>query len=407
LEKTTKFIIYAPDTYFYKRIIYELSIAFKNNGLDSFYTTRESTLKKIIDQYRYKNDIIYFFLINKTLESSEVSSNIKIINWIQDYKFNGKNIIDFQFFKNQYYYFLINPIAWDLKIKKDINWSILLPAATSSKNQINHNEKFDLDVSFVGFIPPPLNLNQIISCTKSHNTVELKKVLSKIDKSLFHHSTFSLKKLKDELKITLDKFGIAVLSQESEHIFEELIPRTIEREQIMNKLISAQIKFKIYGPKTWREWTEFKKYYAKEVIKYSKLLSIYSSTKINIHNGALGMHWRVMDVLSLGSFLITNKSKFDNMPGGINNYLINEEDFVFYEPGSIIDTVDYYLGNPKIRKEIGYNAKRKIQKFHTWDNRVNQILEDLKVIHSKKNFPTSHNLDQLNFMRFFQNKIII
>lgn len=393
-----KFYIYGPRTYFYKRIIQEFSIAFKDKGIDSYFTTDQSKIEKIINKYNNKKDEIFVFLINYIFDDSKISGNIKIINWIQDYKFSGNDMINFNYSEKQFYYFLINPIAWNLRPKNNINWSILLPATNAKpKNKLN---KFKLDASFVGFIPSPINPKHIIKCPKSENSIEINDILSSVNHNIFYHSTFSLKRLQNEIKKIINKFGLVELSSSDQHILEEIIPRTIERREIIKQIASDSLKFKIYGPKTWIEWPEFKKFYSTEIKKYKKLLSLYSTTKINIHNGALGIHWRTVDIMSLGGFVITNKSKFDNLEGGINKYLKNKEDFVFYDKHNINKIIHYYLANPRLINEIGQSSRKKIEKFHTWANRVDQIIKDLKIEYQKKKRPVSKNIDKFYFYNF-------
>ncbi len=59
------------------------------------------------------------------------------------------------------------------------------------------------------------------------------------------------------------------------------------------------------------------------------------------------------------------------------------EDMVFYKPGQwsrVNESVEYYLSHEDERKRMAERAKEKVRKFHTWDSRVDELLQVLPPI---------------------------
>ncbi len=82
---------------------------------------------------------------------------------------------------------------------------------------------------------------------------------------------------------------------------------------------------------------------------------------------------RCFDILGAGGFLLSNYQV------DLERHFIPGEDYVYYESREdLIDKIGYYLKNDDERKEIAFNAHEKISKEHTFDVRVEQIIEMVK-----------------------------
>ena len=58
------------------------------------------------------------------------------------------------------------------------------------------------------------------------------------------------------------------------------------------------------------------------------------------------------------------------------DYFVPDEDFVFYSDYSeLMDKVEYYLANEEERKQIARNGHDKVKKYHTFEDRIRDILE--------------------------------
>lgn len=101
---------------------------------------------------------------------------------------------------------------------------------------------------------------------------------------------------------------------------------------------------------------------------------IYHSSKINLNMTLKairsGMPLRIFDIMGSGGFLLTNYQT------DFLDYFIPDEDFVYYDSyEDLMTKVEYYLSHEKERMEIAKNGYEKIKKYHTYKNRLDEILE--------------------------------
>ena len=101
---------------------------------------------------------------------------------------------------------------------------------------------------------------------------------------------------------------------------------------------------------------------------------IFNQSKININITAksirTGLPLRIFDVLGCGGFLITNYQS--ELP----QFFEIGTDLVTYESlEDLKEKCKYYLENEDERKQIAQNGYNKVNKFHTFDKRLLEILE--------------------------------
>ena len=101
---------------------------------------------------------------------------------------------------------------------------------------------------------------------------------------------------------------------------------------------------------------------------------IFNQSKINLNITAKsirsGLSLRIFDVLGCGGFLITNYQAelpdFFNVGEDIETYSSMEE---------LYDKTAYYLSHDSQRQSIAINGYKKVEKFHSYDIRITQMLE--------------------------------
>lgn len=101
---------------------------------------------------------------------------------------------------------------------------------------------------------------------------------------------------------------------------------------------------------------------------------IFNQSKINLNITAKsirsGLSLRVFDVLGCEGFLITNYQ--EELPEHFN---IGEDLEAYDSLDDLIGKCEYYLSHEKDRLEIAHNGFEKVKKYHTYDTRIEQILE--------------------------------
>lgn len=109
-------------------------------------------------------------------------------------------------------------------------------------------------------------------------------------------------------------------------------------------------------------------------------IDYYSGAPAVFHNSAInlnislrsiknGIPLRAIEIMGAGGFLLSN------FQSDFLQHFEPEHDFVYYE--NIEDAVEkagYYLTHPKERQEIAMNGWKKIKKYHTYEQRITEML---------------------------------
>ncbi len=137
----------------------------------------------------------------------------------------------------------------------------------------------------------------------------------------------------------------------------------------------------IVGDKGWMELlAEFpgQWHYHQEVNYYEELPNLYPLSKVNFNATSLQMkgavNQRVFDVPAAGAFLITDRRRQMEQlfePG--------KEIVVYHNPDEIPGLVAKYLKDAAARKKITQAAQKRIQAQHTYDHRIQALLENMRL----------------------------
>ena len=387
-------ILTAPEGVFYERILNDFSQGFLEAGINSYWCTYNHVDK--LNFYKKANEISPNLIleIDSIIENkTKLSSNIKHAVWIQDYRFNGKSLID-DFGESDFVYFIINPKVWDIDLSKLKNWSVLYPG---TRIQNYHNDEViheEIDLSFVGFIPVPANMNRLLFCSKTNISIPLQRFLSDFDLRDMTQSFYSRSSIYKSINDACKKYNLFSLKEEDLHLIDEVLPRTYERKFVVENLLKVSTSLELYGPPQWLEWELFKKYYKGFAQNSDELKRIYLKTRVNIHNGGLSMHYRVLECMGVGGFIIINKTQLDNEDFGISNYFKSGEHFVHYDSESLKDVISKSLDNEQDRYRIRHNAFVEVQANHTWKHRAEQVMNDFML--SKNSFGNAFFSRKLN-----------
>ena len=100
--------------------------------------------------------------------------------------------------------------------------------------------------------------------------------------------------------------------------------------------------------------------------------TIYNTSKINLNISLRsivnGIPLRAFEIMGSGGFLLSNYQ------AELQDYFIPGEDYDYFESQEdMVYKIDYYLGHDDIRKQIAINGKKKIEKYHTFFDRVSKM----------------------------------
>ena len=166
--------------------------------------------------------------------------------------------------------------------------------------------------------------------------------------------------------------------EKDEYISDEIlfvgVTRGVYRE-IVKDVLKTNHDVSIYGM-GWEEFID-EKYVKGYFIPNDELHKYYSSCKILLND-----HWedmrdedfpsnRLFDALSCGAFVIS-----DNIPSAETLF---EGGIITYEDENDLDNkINYYLTHEDERVEIAKKGQRIVLENHTFDNRIQKIIEILK-----------------------------
>jgi hypothetical protein len=296
--------------------------------------------------------------------------------WIQDYRFNGIDLTR-DLGASHHLYFLLDPLAFGIAVPANRPWSLLLPGARSDV-LAPFAPPARCDFSFVGFIPDPLNDNQPVSTMPDGRIVTLKQVIDVLPQDTLRQSHFSFPGIRAAVDRACDQLGCKRIENEAALLlFDEILPRTIERKKLLEAVLTVSASLEIYGPPPWRRWPQFAPYYKGFVDDPRDLDTVFQNTRINLHNSGLSMHFRVLDCLAAGGFLMVSETSRDFDPGGIRNYLEPARHYASYAIDEAAAVAAHYLDDPQARMRIAAEGRRAVLASHTWAHRAAQILQDL------------------------------
>lgn len=162
-------------------------------------------------------------------------------------------------------------------------------------------------------------------------------------------------------------------------LFDTEIPRMIDRLALTRGAIRAGLDLSIYGPAYgWARWPEFHPYYKGHITWRQDLARIYRGTRFNLHNGAFGMHSRVLEAMGCGASVFVNQTGFDDAQTDIRKFFSPGEHYVSYDFDTLDDTLAMWKARPDDLAAIGRNAAEEILRHHTWRHRAEEILNDLE-----------------------------
>jgi hypothetical protein len=155
-------------------------------------------------------------------------------------------------------------------------------------------------------------------------------------------------------------------------------PRSLDRIKIVDLVQLTGYSFKIYG-KGWETYPEYSNIYEGRIKNHRHLLSIYNGSMLNIANNThgLGMHSRVLESMAVGGFIFSHKHEGDIRSGDLNLYFEEDEHYGLYSADNFIEKVNYWVHSHKKRDHAIESSRNIVYQLHTWDRRVQQILNDL------------------------------
>lgn len=361
----------------------------------------DDTLRSRIESL--KPDVI--FEINRTRRQSNglIPDEVLHICWIQDAwkpktRAEAKRLHrrDPRFGGSDLIYTLLSPNYFGLTPKSDdgMRWGILHTGVDSEVFDLRNTPIEPNLATICGYIPPPapvmaksLNLDLPLMANGDRQITPralIDELQNKAGVSVGKHT------LSDIHRIITDAInrhlGCTISVDQMLDIFNEHwfllvldteLPRIPDRYGLACAALNAGLKLELYGPPTWQEWVQLRSHYRANVLWPSELAQIYRRSQFNLHNGAFGMHSRVLEAMSCGGAVFANHTSLDDSGRDLPQQFTEGEHFIAYSPESVGDVLAHWKNGGTALRDIGMNAAAAIRKGHQWHHRAEQVLRDL------------------------------
>ena len=374
--KSKPILLLAPAGDFYGYMLAGLGQGFIEHGYSCLWRNERMDQQRLADWARELQPHAVFEINRALAPDVDWPAGIPHLAWIQDRRFEGE---DFEagFGRSHHLYFILPPSILELDVPEGRSWSLLLPGARPDSSRFENVPPL-CDFSVLGYIASPVPDIIPVAVMPDGRRVTFAEFLPHLDPNLFRQSDFSLRKIRAALAAACVKLGCAFVGHADVfNIFFDHLPRSIERRRVVEGLLSVSRSLEIFGPPQWQHWPQFAPCYKGYVNDPRALDLVYRASRINVHNGELLMHFRVMDCMAAGGFILINTTRFDDREGGIHQYFEADRHYGAYPIDDVAPVARRYLADEPARRRIAEEARREVMAHHTWTHRAGQILRDL------------------------------
>jgi glycosyltransferase involved in cell wall biosynthesis len=334
-------------------------------------------LENVLDAFR--PDIV--FEINRSRNQiEECDAKFRHVCWMQDVQSLGERL-DVNFGGSDLTYFLLPPSATGYEDVSDDTVGYLLPA-TNPEIFSYRAEPPIFDFSFVGQIFSPMSdelrsRRVVVDGVDCGGFADLEAHLQQAGVShVGKRPVEGAAELLAFVRRHVPDAATAMIDSAVRNFCDEYFPRLRDRTRMLDTVMTVSTKVGLFGTGPWQEWPAYAPHFGGYLNVPSKLALVYRRTRVNLHNGATGLHPRVMDCMASGGVILVNKSPFDGTRFGMDAHFESGRHFVEYEFASLAETARALLEDDERRKSIGAAAAEAVHADHTWRRRARQILED-------------------------------
>ncbi len=380
--RSHRIALFSEESGFYKYVLEGLGRGFIALGHQCVWAT---TLPKH-DQLAHwvqQNEITLVLEINRVLPRDQTwPKGVAHACWLQDYRWHDADLTA-DLGKSDHIYFLLHPKGFGLEMPAGGRWSVLSPGARpDAPAPVEQTDTCDF--SFCGFIPRPVSPDETVAIGDDGRSISVQEFTKDFPPHVLAQSHFLLGDINREIDRTCERLKCRLVDAHASKrsgrmIIDEDLVRTGERSRVVAALLLVSQDLRIYGTPKWTGWPEFAPYYRGNIPDPMALDTIYQATRVNIHNGVLSMHFRVMDCLAAGGFLMINKTILDDEVGGINRSFAAGVHYGGYEIENTAEAARRYLEDPQLRHKISTEGRRAVLAARAWNHRAAQILKDFEI----------------------------
>lgn len=278
-------------------------------------------------------------------------------------------------------------------------WKILQPGADTDlyANQPDNRPVPGL-ASICGYIPKPImptaDMHELVIAKHQGRQVSVGDLIFSLSYqhrvSISRHSTGDIHAL---MTAEINKrLGIAISIDEMLALFDSHwtlllldteLPRIPDRLGNANAALDEGLQLQLFGPNQWLGWERLAPYYQRNLSWGSELGNVYRRSQFNLHNGAFGMHQRVLECMAAGGAILINHTGYDP-EHDVQAHFTDGEHYIAYQPETLRDTLAQWKTRHETLRDIGQAAASHVRQHHQWENRASAIVADIHALHQKR-----------------------
>ncbi len=350
----------------------------------SIYSKNRSDIEKVIAKLAEKSiEVAISMNFCPAISDACMELGIKYVAWVYDMPQQG--LYEDQIYNECNYIFSFDKIQVLQLLQKGVKNVYHLPLATNIYRNaglvVNERDEaeYSCDISFVGSMYSENYYNAVKTFVSEPTNREINNIIStaygKWDGINRINGQLSEKALDELWNINGNKMSIDHKMGKDDFLGAALFSRylaNLERTNILIKLNKYNIRLYTTDKNIVIPGVRI----GSELSYDEQLPKAYFLSKINLnitlHSIISGIPLRVFDIMGVGGFMLTNYQ-----PEIEDYFLIGKDIEVYRDIDELVDKVDFYLKNENSRLRIALNGYKVVSEKHSYDNRINEILEKL------------------------------
>ena len=383
MPKPKRIAIFAEDDHMYINQTLGLKRGFEELGVEAHVGwphLSERALTCFVDNYQPD------FVLEIDRFPSQIPGyhpSVKHVTWIHNHAVHGRRVLENASGSHAVYTALL------LKVYGHENFNggdyQFLPMASDPEVFTDEDTKELFDFSFVGHMYEPLtedildlNVNAMFDGAQPF---PLRDLIDLFLKAGFRHDNAQNGEihafLADFFRQFNPNFGVENLPTPLKTFFDERLIRSVARRHVIDTLLSISQQVAFFGNPDWQAWPEYAPYHYGSINRGRELAQLFRSTRVNIHNGPVTMHNRVLDIMCCGKAALISRSRWDDQISSVQHYFTPGEDYIPYDEDDLHEVAERALRDEEWRRRVGRNARNRILDGHTWRHRAAFIIKDL------------------------------
>jgi hypothetical protein len=232
--------------------------------------------------------------------------------------------------------------------------------------------------SFIGYLPPPYPRHKTLLTRPDGTEITIKQFIELLPPKLLLDTHFDIDAIHREVKTLALRlaghFPTAIATDMG--LFDEIAVRTIERADLVRRAMAVASPIRLFSSNAWTYWPEFRSSYCGYLATPDLVREAYQSTRVNLHNGSLAVHYRTIDCMASGRLIMVKDTPYDHGIAGMRRLFNPGEHYLAFDDDNFEAVARDAIADAPMRARIGRAAHEAVKSAHTWRHRAEQVARD-------------------------------